>query len=439
MWRRYINCCTLVVLLACAVADVQAQPKNNSPLSRFGMGDLYDREFVSSHTMGGLGATYHHIFQANVKNPASYGHLEATTLDIGMFGRHTRLKRAGEESSIWSGNIEYFSLSIPLINPINELLEQREKEFTWGLNISLMPHSDVGYFVIAQDHVDSIGTVSRNFQGTGGTFRFNVGNGWKYRGLSAGVNLGYLFGKSEYLIETVFDSLFNNYEHIDLNSTAYEGFLWDIGVMYEFEMPETSRQNRQAFTVGLHYHTDLPISTTSDYLNYVENPFFNDRDTADFRIDASGKGTLPSEFGVGLMYEESTKWRAGVNFTSTPWSNYENESRPETLSDAWRVSVGGAYTPNASSITSFFERAEYRAGFTYAKDPRSIDGEQVTQIALTAGIGMPFVFQRYFSFVNIGLEYGSRGISGSFKENYIRVKLGLSLNDNQWFIKRRYN
>jgi hypothetical protein len=81
---------------------------------------------------------------------------------------------------------------------------------------------------------------------------------------------------------------------------------------------------------------------------------------------------------------------------------------------------------------------EYRAGFFYQQDPRVLEDEQAFKYGVTIGAGMPFVFLRSFSYLNLALEYGRAGTDTALKENYFRARLGFVLNDNQWFLKRRY-
>ena len=424
--------------MSCTIA-LWAQPKDNSPLSRFGLGDVWPDNFATVSSMGGIGSAYHHIYQGNISNPASYGWLEATAFETSLFAKTTTLKREGLSENVWSGNLEYFSLSIPMINPINELLERKDNEFSWGLNISLLPYSQVGYFVLSEDQVDSIGMVSREFLGQGSTNRFNVGNGWKYKNFAFGVNLSYLFGQNSYQTETIFNDLVNNFEHIDRDDISLRGFFWNMGAQYDIDLADSQRQNNRRLTLGVTYNPSTTFTTKSDHVNFVQNPFFNVTDTAEFSLNAQGDGTLPGRIGFGLRFEETTRFSVGIDYARTTWSDYVNDARPETMSDTWRLGLGGSYTPDFSSISSYFQRVEYRAGLFYETDPRSLSGEQVKQYGITAGMGMPFVFQRFFSFVNLGLEYGRRGTKDSLKENYLRFRLGFTLNDNQWFLKRRYN
>jgi hypothetical protein len=121
------------------------------------------------------------------------------------------------------------------------------------------------------------------------------------------------------------------------------------------------------------------------------------------------------------------------------WDDYVNEARPEVLKDTWRLAGGMTYTPNFSSISSYFSRVEYRAGGFYQSDPRVLEGEQAYRYGVTFGAGLPFVFLRSFSYLNVGFEIGRAGTKSALKENYLRARIGFVLNDNQWFLKRRYH
>ena len=66
---------TLLCFLIFGAATSFAQPKDNAPYSRFGLGDPLNQFFSSAAGMGGLSATYADPFHVNFLNPASLGHL----------------------------------------------------------------------------------------------------------------------------------------------------------------------------------------------------------------------------------------------------------------------------------------------------------------------------------------------------------------------------
>lgn len=424
--------------LACLALHGVAQPADNSPLSRIGIGEPVMPDFAASSAQGGMGSAYWHLHQANLQNPASLGFLEATAFETGLFAKRSAISRNDFSANVWSGNLDYFSLSFPILNPINELLERREREFAWGVNVSLLPFSRVGYSITSEDVFDSVGVVTRGFQGTGGLYRFNVGNGWRYRNLAVGLNLGYVFGRTTYSAETFFDDISGDYTHIARSDISYRGFTWDAGVQYNIQLTPTRENNRKYITIGVHYNGSQSFDTERDFVSYVRNIAYNDADTAVYLTDQPGDGMFPSEFGAGIMLRESNAWSVGVDYNRQTWSDYFNEARPDTLRDTWRLAAGGTYTPDVTSITSYFSRVEYRAGVFYQQDPRVLEGEQARRYGITAGAGLPFVFLRSFAYLNLGLEIGKAGAENALDENYFRARIGVVLNDNQWFLKRRY-
>ncbi len=429
-----------MLIAALAVWDAgMAQPKINSPMSRLGLGDIREPDFVAVSSMGGIGAVYHHAYVTNIVNPAALGYVKATALDMGLAGQWARLKKDDFKEDVWSGNLEYLSLTIPLINPINDILERRKSVLSGAINISLSPYSQVGYLVLSEGDVDTLGNVSSSFRGTGGTNRLNFGTGWKYKNIAFGANIGYLFGAMEYQSETVFEDLVNRYDHLARTEYTFRGFLYDLGVMYDLALNPSKQKNKRTVTFGAHFNGTTSFTGREDYLNMVVNPLYQTSDTAAYVLDGKVEGTLPGQIGFGVMLTESNKFNAGVTFTYTTWGKYENSARPDELDNTWKVAVGGGFTPEYNSITSYMSRVEYRAGAFYQKDPRVFDGTQASEYGASIGFGFPFVQQRYFSYIDISLEYGWRGVSDGLKENYLKFKVGLNLNDTQWFIKRRFN
>ena len=440
MWQRVIESkwSLIIAFLALAQAGL-AQPKLNSPLSRFGLGDLQDREFIATYNMGRIGAIYHHPYVTNLVNPASLGFIEATSFEAAISARVAEMEKDGFTQTVWSGNLEYLSLTIPFVNQINEILDRKESVVQGSMNISLAPYSNVGYLVNSFGDVDSVGQVNSNFRGSGGTSRFNFGTGWKWRNLAVGVNGSYLFGNLQYESETVLADVEYNYEHVSRRNYSINGFLYDLGVMYAIPLSAAKNGNPRSITVGGHWNGSTKWKGKEDYLNYVLNPTNLDADTAINNFDAQVNGRLPGQFGIGFLMEQKAKWRAGMTFSQMWWSAYENSARPESFKDTWKLSAGASWTPNYNSILSYLARVEYRAGAYYQTDPRSLDGGQVAQYGFLIGAGFPFIQQRYFSFLDLSIEYGWRGVTDNLNENYLRFKLGINLNDTEWFIKRRYN
>ncbi len=431
----------LLVLIATGMA---AQPKDNSPFSQFGLGDFMESGLPSSQGMGGLGSVYHDFFEANLDNPASLGFLQYTSLQTSFFTRRSAFKRIDDKQNIWSGNLDHLSLNIPIINPLNEALERRETAFSWGTSISLRPYSQVGYHVRINDNIDSIGRVQRNFKGSGGLYQVTFGNGIKYKNFAAGINLSYLYGQQTFEEDTRFLDLENAYTNIFQSTTAYKGLQYRFGLIYEHPLDlkkarKSDDKPSRLLSAGFFFSNDARLNTESDAFQLAFNQLTNDLDTAFLVKDNPGKGILPGSWGIGMIYRHAGDFRLGIDYQAGRWSQYENEARPYTMEDTWRIAAGAAWIPDAQSITSYWKRVEYRAGFYTKTDPRIIEGAQVKETAITAGAALPLILQRNIAWLQIGLDVGTRTGGDRLTDNFVRGKIGFIFNDNSWFIKRKYN
>ena len=435
------------LLLVFSAATGTAQPKDNSPFSQFGLGDFFETDMPTSHAMGGLGSVYHDFFEANLDNPASLGFLQYTTFQLGMYAKRSSLKRFEDKQTIWSGNLDHISLNIPIINPLNEALERRETDFSWGTSVSLRPYSQVGYFIQINDSIESIGAVERTFTGSGGLYQFTWGNGIKYKNFSAGLNLAYMYGKQVFDEETVFLDLENAYRDIFKSTVAYKGLNYRLGLMYEHPLDlEAARAKdddpTRFLSAGFFLDGKNTLDTKSDLTQVALNTILEDIDTAYYEVDVEGEALIPASWGVGLMYRHAGDFRLGIDFQRGKWSNYENSARPENISgtkDTYRLGFGAAWIPDANSITSYFKRVEYRIGFSTWLDPRVIEDQQVKSTVLNLGAGFPLIIQRNIAWFQVGLDIGKRTGGDNLSENFVRGKVGFIFNDNGWFIRGKYD
>jgi len=436
IWRSLIF---LLIGLSTSVSAF-AQPKVNSPYSRFGLGDILDQRFAVLQATGFTNA-YHDYYHVNLHNPASLGHMTSTAFEVGLFSQRSSWQTANDENTSWSGNLSYLALGFPLNNPINQVLDREIKAFNWGMAFNLQPYTVAGYDVETRGDVENIGSTTSRFRGTGGTYKLQWGNGFKYKAFSGGINLGYIFGSIENSRTITFNDLESSYENRLNDNFNVNGFIWSVGAMYDIKIKTKDARFQKSLTLGVTGHSNHSISTnTSQFYERFNRTYTTPQDTILNTTDLKGDATLPAAFGIGAIYTVANKLKVGVNLDTEAWSNYRNDAKPETLSDTWRFSFGGEYIPDHSSYNSFGKRVRYRVGGFYGKDPRSVGGEQINQVGISFGMGLPITLPRQqVSFINLGFEFGQNGGNTPLKENYGRVTLGFTLNDNSWFYKRKFN
>jgi hypothetical protein len=438
-----------IAFLISAVCSI-GQRADNFPYSKYGIGDPVDLNNINSRGMGGLGAVYLDPYTFNFVNPASLPHVYSTSFDISVSAKYSAQSDPNAKNNFWSGNLDYMSLAFPLSNPINEAYEGVTKKHKFALALNLNRKSSVGYNIRSVDSLRDIGKINRNYVGQGGTNIFGLTGGYKYKEFSTGLTLGYVFGSTRFSRETNFTDVIFPFNNDFANQFFMRGFSTRLGFMYDRTLNKREIAGNKAIlpkklTIGLYVEPSTNVSTISNITEYAIQEIGTSIrivDTISQKNNISGKGKLPLEFGLGIMYTHQEKFGFGMNYSFSRWSKYENEANYEkinSLSNTQSVSFGAMLRPDYKSFNNFLKRVQYRAGLYFTQDPRVIGQVQNSSRGLTFGMGMPFVYQRKISHVNLHLDAGQTGVGTLIKENYIKLSAGFNFNDDEWFLKRKYN
>lgn len=434
---------TIPVLLFCQDAE-------NSPYSQYGLGDFINPSFAGFRSMGNTSVAIYDRFHLNLANPASIAESGTGMFEVAASAKRSKFTEGTVTARQWSGNLDYIGIGFPLKNPLNEIYETKKKKYKLGMAFSLNRLTNLSYNIVGTDSIAEIGNFTRKYSGDGGTYKFQWTNGINIKNLSFGVGLGYLFGNVKRTRSIEFSDL--SYAFNDQISSSYhiKGLNIQTGLLYHISLNEkAARENANVglkrISIGVTYDLPTQFRTTRDYLelnqqtlstgNIINDTIFND-------IDKAGKGKIPGSLGLGFSYFNGEKYAFTAEFKSSNWSNYYNEASNETtqtLGQSYSVGLGGYYRPNYKSFNSFWKRVFYKYGAYYQKDPRVVIDEALTNYGLTFGVGMPFVFQRRVANTDIGIDIGKSGNGTIIQENYFKINFGFTFNDDEWFIKRKYN
>ncbi len=422
------------------------QAQNNSIFSRFGIGDLYPQTFASASGIGFAASGYYSNAQTNTLNPASYAFLKKTAFDLGLTAKYYGVETDQSIYRNWTGSFDYLSLAFPLYNSINRALDPVERDYNIGMAIALQQYSRVGYNLTTTETIVDVGQIERNYTGFGGTNKFLWGTAFAYKDLSIGVNLSYLFGKISYQKNILYADYPNPYNNAFSTFYNLRGFTFDAGAMYRFvlnkdKIDETAGVFPKEITFGVHYTNAINGTTnaTVSNINFITSDAGTQVDSIDTAEDVEGAFKIPSNIGLGLSYKNGNKWGASVAYQASPWSQYSNDAEPITLADVQSFNAGFYYIPKYNSITNFLARINYKAGFFYKTEPALFNNEQVQNIGVTFGLGMPFVYQRKSSIADLSIALAQRNAADIIVENYLELRFGFSFNDDEWFLKRKYN
>lgn len=447
---------TLIVLLFAAASPVFSQ--DNSPYSRFGIGDLTPNTNVNSRGMGGISAAYRDFTgtSINYSNPATFGSFAATrtpntnkvasgraVLDIGMTFDNRTLQEPNTVTKFRASNalFSHVQLGIPL-------------KPNWGLSFGIRPISRISYKMLDAKRTSIDSTITQN-TGDGGSYLASIGTGVRIgfnenQHLSLGVTGGYYFGKMDYSrrLSILNDSLSYTSGNFE-NKTTYGNLYFEAGFQYEVRVSKT----KPIFlTLGAYGNVSQKIRASRD--NITETYFF-DESVGNSRIDSvsvtngiKGKITYPGSYTAGIVLEKrltdkAGSWLVGLDVVQSKWSDYRYFGQPDAnVQDKWTVKLGGEVRPMPKP--NYFSNVTYRLGFFYGPDYLKIVGRELPTYGATLGFGLPLrnfnpQGPNQFTVLNLGFEYSKRGNDDSpLKENMFRISLGFSLSDI-WFIKRKYD
>ncbi|HEU4470072.1 MAG TPA: hypothetical protein VFR58_03235, partial [Flavisolibacter sp.] len=208
----FVKACCPVLLLSASLA---ATAQDNSPYSRYGLGDAMPNSNITTRSMGGISAAYSDGISINFNNPASYSGFFASkearskklesgrvVLDVGININNRTLIAPNTANRFTSSDLlfSYIQVGVPLRK-------------NWGLSFGIRPVSRISYLVNRGERLKdpstglNIDSAVTQFRGSGGSYLPTIGTGFSIGSLSLGVNAGYIFGNRE---ATTLRSLINN-------------------------------------------------------------------------------------------------------------------------------------------------------------------------------------------------------------------------------------
>jgi len=437
-----------------------AFPQDNSPYSRYGLGDMVPSTNVNGRGMGSISAGYNDMLSINFNNPASYGSFQTlkeqtakkiakgrAILDIGLNfeSRTLREPNSTEKFSASNALFSHVQVGIPLRPNL-------------GLSFGLRPINRVSYKInrigtgIDPDSGHPVDTLTLN-EGDGGSYLASIGIGHKIalnktktRSISYGINGGYLFGKQDYSTRiSIFDSALAYTSGNFQTKTTYGNIYFNGGIQYETFFKQGYR-----LTLGVHGNWKQQLNGSRDI---IRETYFFDETSGNIRIDSvldqksiHGKVTYPGSYTAGFVFEKFVKakeagWLIGIDYVQNKWSDYRIYGQTDpAVRDKWEIRAGAQLTPVPKA--NYFSNVAYRVGAFFGPDYIHVN-KKLPVFGASFGMGLPIRnYNRQneqYTLINLAFEFIKRGNNDNvLKENLFRVSAGFSLSD-LWFTKRRYD
>ena len=439
----------LITLLILTIGfQTAAFSQENSPYSRYGLGDLVPNHNIMTRAMGGISAAFSDAQSVNFINPASYANLRSTIFDIGAEVDTRTLKSLSPSAKYSATNliVSYLNLGLPI-----SMKKANKKGITMGMNIGLRPISRINYKIQNVQRLSGIDSLNTTYSGDGGVNEAFLGAAIRIKHFSVGFNAGYMFGNKNY--STVLSFANDSVQFYQSNSGSkanFGGLSYNFGFQY-YQGIKKNKQLLGLIQIGGYFNLKQNLKATQ---TVVRETIGHDAYGGQVRIDSvyqsteNGNVSYPATYGLGITYQDSAgHWLIGADYEATTWTDYSffsENSRNSLLQNSWKFRVGAQYFPaNARTpLSKYFNFVRYRLGFFYGPDYIKLNNN-MPEYGITFGAGFPLKLRRtYFesqsSVLNTTFEIGSRGDSKSnLRENLFRLSFGLSLSDI-WFIKRKY-
>lgn len=460
-------------LFTIVITGLIAHAQENSPYSRYGLGDLVPNQHISSRGMGGISAAYidalyHYspnLQSINFTNPATLGYLSKYSLkdpsarsynqlnlifDVSGEIDSRTLKSTTQAKKYNSLNtlISYMSVAFPVASP-----KLHRKGINGAMAFGLKPQSRINYKIAKEERRPGIDSIFTLFEGSGGASQAYVSTGWRFllngtgnkpqTSISFGASAGYTFGNKDYstIVSFINDTVtYATSKHV--TQSNFGGAFFNGGIQFEKQMADTA----SVFRFGVYGSMKNNLNTITDL---KRETFTLDVNGIQLRVDSvfesnnqKGKAIYPASLGAGFTYQNNN-WLFGADFETTTWSAFRYNNVADALQNNWTLRAGTQYTPKPTR--KYLSSGRYRAGFYYGPDYIKASASSKPYYAITAGASFPLTSARTlysygnFASLHTSLEVGSRGNKqSSIRENFVRFSLGVTMNA-RWFQKPKYD
>lgn len=456
-----------VLIVACGL-QMSANAQENSPYSRYGLGDMTPNHNIFTRGMAGISAGVADFIMldpantnkpnnfklqganntgVNFTNPASLSTIGNTIFDVGLDIDYRTLKSSTPAKKFTSANtyISYLQVAFPLSTP-----KMRKKDIGWAMNLGLKPVSKINYKI--QENVRNLNigdSTSTLYEGSGGVNQAFLGTALRIKNFSIGVNAGYMFGSKDIsAVKSIINDTVFHYTSNHQDKTTFGGFFINGGIQYDIPLTRNGKEITSNLRLGAYGNIQQNLNASNDL---IRETVFYDANGNQYRLDSvyennvKGKIKYPAMFAVGGVYQNAN-WLIGADFEYSSWSGYRFYGQADQVQNNWMVRVGTQYFPlnEKKQTRKYFNYVKYRAGFYYGPDYVKTSVNR-PEYGFTIGTGMPLTSVKrpnsYAGYVvlNTGLEFASRGNKQTnLRENLVRFSVGISMNA-LWFRKPKYN
>jgi len=413
------------VFFSC-VSHLSAQISTSSPYSRFGLGELQKNILPEFSALGGASTALSSSKSINFSNPASYTSFNPNSFLFSTGGWHKVVKLETIDAEQISNNTAFSHLVLGF------RLSKRV-----GASFGLVPFSSTGYEMssnLTNENNSNVEAVA-NYFGNGGISKFYFGGAYQAtESLSIGLNTSYLFGglnRSKMLIYND-ESFLNSRSNSKIN---LKGYYYELGILFNKQINKNDK-----ILIGLTANNNSKIRAKKTELveSFEFSGLFESPKDTFVNSVTWGNIILPRYTSFGLSYNQNEKWLYAFSYSTQNWAEYTMFDEYDNLANSTRISFGMQFTPEFNSITKYYKRMDFRAGVSYNNTPLQFENNQLKDISISFGLGIPVKKSRTKYDFTCTLSKRGTTDKNLIEEKYIILGLSIAY-DGVWFVKRKYD
>ncbi len=449
--RLFIIIFITFIALGANAQSTASTATTGSPYSRYGLGDINPLLLPQNTAMGGISAAINRISgynNINPENPASYGYINFTTIDAGIFGSFTSLAQqpVGQSGTLSANNSAFRLSHVAFAIPVTKLS---------ALSFGLLPYSEMGYnYKTSKTGYGSgafadTNTVNYVYNGSGGLSKAYLGYGLGItKNLLVGANLSYIFGNLQQFNSMEIPTLYGFLNSRNETDNHVGGLNYDFGAQYIFDFGKAKLKH-----LTLAYSTSIKssLSSNTDYVvsRYVITTSGDENPATDSLVNQKGVNTkiqLPWINHFGISYQYDGKFLVGADYSISNWSSLSIAGVNQGLQNSETFNLGGQFTPDINALNNYFARADYRFGFMAEKTMYNVvdnngSNNSIKKYAFSFGLGLPLPPNlNSFYKINFSTEFGQQGTlqNNLVRERFINFRLSFTVND-RWFQRYKFD
>ncbi len=422
---------SIIILVSLLVFSLPATAQKliNSPYSRFILGTMEPAGSFRSLGMGGTGTSFRDNSNILFSNPASYSSLDTNSF-IFDFGLDYGMNYLSDGTSSFSSddmNFDHLLLGFPLAKGI-------------GFAAGIIPLSN-GYYRMSKDVLEGdpdydpvTGEYSAYHAGEGGFTRLFLGSGISLtENISAGINMGVLFGQVKRTNQFDFADYYNVFNNNSTENLRLNGISFDYGIQYTKPL-----KNDYYFNAGVSLSSGHHYKTDYEHISFTYTAY-GSRDTISYVTNETSKAFIPGTLSIGISLVKTDKFTASMDFITTKWSDSDIPGAEGYAADTKTFLFGAEFIPDKYSNYSLLRRLEYRIGGHFGDNYLIINGEQVKEYGASFGLGLPMSRSR--SKTNLFFDFTRKtgsNLNSLHDENFYLMGVSLNIYDF-WFVKKKYD